>query len=221
MQKTWKYFLILGALAAIVAQPYLTRVIADDSERRGKTVPARPVIEADQFELTIVADKDVYTVGEKPRITATLTNNSKQSVMLVRSLDGSDMGRYPRFQWTVTAPSDALPLQQLGRCGNTNPIMPGDFVSLAPGDQLDLAASWSGVPWNELDRGPGTYALQAVYSTDSDDVNQWIGGPLVDDDRNAKVREIGPLYSRVPRVTVTSNVIKVRFDALADRQDSK
>lgn len=192
----------MGSAAALLCvETWAQRIDAPERSGRAST----------DFELRIDADKSEYAVGEQPRFTATLTNNSNDAVMLARPLDGSDFGRFPQLMWTVTAPEDAKALEPLGRCGNTNPITTGAFFSLPAGESVVLSGAWSGVAPHELNRGPGRYAIQLMYSTDSEDARGWIGGPMVDRDARQLERKIAPLLAQVPRITVKSNVLEIQF----------
>ena len=204
MEKYWKYivFAAIGS-AAVLLYP---EVFAQKDE-----LSERPHGDPGSFELRIEADKSEYAVGEQPRFTAILTNTTDDAVMLARPMDGSDFGRFPQFMWTVTAPEDAHALEPVGRCGNTNPITTGVFFSLPAGESVELSGAWGGVSAHALDRGPGRYTIQVVYSTDSEDAHGWIGGPLGDREARRLNREIAPLLAQVPRITVTSNVLEIQF----------
>ncbi|MDZ4859331.1 MAG: hypothetical protein SGI88_10130 [Candidatus Hydrogenedentes bacterium] len=166
----------------------------------------------EQLELVLASDKPVYAIGEQPKITATLTNRSGQTIALVPALDGSDSGRYPLVKFTVAAPPDALPEVQYGRCGNTNPLLVTDFTIVQANERFDVYGEWGGPSPTALDRGPGEYTIQLIYSTDDPDVNAWHGGPLTPTQQKVAQLKFGALLGKVPRFTVTSNVLKIRFE---------
>ncbi len=176
----------------------------------------RDVIDASDFELLLSMDKTEYELGEKPKCSVKLINRSNKRVMLIRPLDGSTRGRFPQFMWTYTVPEDALPRQPWLGCGNTNPITPGDFFTLGAGQSVELGTSWGAIASNELDRGPGEYTVQVIYSTDQSDVRGWLGGPLGDKESLRLANYIDPLLSQVPRFSVTSNAVTIRFNPLGD-----
>jgi hypothetical protein len=200
--------LVLAATAVAVAL-----LLRPNVSMPGASAAARPTVEASDFELTIAADKDEYAVGEQPVITVTLANHSDEDVMLAHLLDGSDFGRFPQYVWTITAPEGAPAPQAIGRCGNTNPITTGAFFTLRAGESVELDTAWCPVHLQALNRGPGVYSIQANYSTDDDDPRSWIGGPLSGQALREKQRAIAPLLDQVPRLTLKSNTLDLRFVA--------
>jgi hypothetical protein len=179
-------------------------------EVRAVEVGERPALEDGAITLTVEPEKSEYAAGEWPKVSATFTNHTDKPIELVRPLDGSDIGRFPRFAWDVEAPENAAPVQPLGRCGNTNPITADAFFTVPAGDSVTLDLNWTPPPMPELNRGPGTYTLKATYSTDTDDLAGWIGGPLGGDALEQAKESIAPLLSHVPRVTIESNATEIR-----------
>ncbi|MFA6245026.1 MAG: hypothetical protein WC655_29045 [Candidatus Hydrogenedentales bacterium] len=171
----------------------------------------RPQLSADNLELIIRSDKLVYAVGETPRIYAALVNKSGRSLYLAQPLEGSDIMRFPLVQFAVTPPKDALPPQKFGRCGNTAGITSGAFVCVPPGGSLQLSNRFldEGLP-ALLGRGAGEYRFRLSYSTNSTDKRSWSGTPATADE-SAKIR-VEPFLSHVPRITVHSNELVLRFD---------
>lgn len=173
----------------------------------------RREVAADKFELVLTADRDAYQLGERPKFSLKLKNKSLRGVLLVPALDGSDIGRYPLVEWSVTPPPDALPIEQYLRCGNTNPLRIFDFRIIPPRFSLDVCATWCGGPRAELERGPGEYAVQVTYSTMETDLDRWLGGPMWPGLLHAARIKAGPLLAQVPRFTVASNTLKIRFES--------
>ncbi|GMW01674.1 MAG: hypothetical protein AMXMBFR84_28110 [Candidatus Hydrogenedentota bacterium] len=171
----------------------------------------RPAMPADAFELAIATDKTEYGVGEKVAITAILTNRSGKTVYLARPLDGSERGRSPVARFTVEAPPSALPKEQLGLCGNTNPIDTGAFVEVPDGGSLPLVIDGGFWLNYELNRGAGEYRIQMTYSTEATEPSAWVGGPMQPLAENRILLSIAPYLSCVPRIKVVSNEVVLSF----------
>jgi hypothetical protein len=178
----------------------------------GDVLAGRPAPDPSKLSLTISANKTTYSVGELPKIRATLTNNTGKTILIAKPLDGSDRGRFPQFMFAITPPANTSAPPQFGMCGNTNPIDTSCFVSVANGRSIDLLAN--GTPFSlqyEVQRGAGNYVVQATYSTMSDDMDMWLGGPLTGKDAALRKIDIWPQFSRVSKMALTSNVLTLNF----------
>jgi len=193
-------FALVLAIPVLLMQPKEPNTKNDASNR--------PVMEPSQFELSIESDKSVYEIGEAPQVTAKLINKSDHSVVLIPALDGSDFGRYPLVKWSIDAPQDAMPLEQFGRCGNTNPLRANEFFAVAAGESFDVAGGWGRIPLRELDRGVGEYTIQLAYATDEPDPKRWLGFGFNPSDYPQE----SVLLEKVPRVQLKSNVLKIRIE---------
>lgn len=193
------FFAIIGLLAAWVgwsyAAPHLRRVIPPE-----------------QIELVIASDKSTYMIGECPKISATLTNQSGHTITLVPAIDGSAGRRYPLVKFSVQAPPNAMEEEVLFGCGNVNSLEPSDFHVLPASGQLELLGPWGGAPWTALNRGLGEYIVKLTYDTNETDVELWLGGPLALPQNAIAERRVSALLGEVPRFTVTSNSLKLRFE---------
>lgn len=105
--------------------------------------------------------------GEVLPVDLWLRNTAPWGMWVLPTLDGSSRGlRFPEvFVYSVEA-DERTWLWHSG-CGNTNPLRDADFVWLAPGERLQLDATWSLHPLN-TDWEPlpaGEHALVATYDT--------------------------------------------------------
>lgn len=209
---------ILALLASVIALSFLAvpaLTWTPQSSRSEHQRDAVPVAERDaphSLPVTAVlkATKTDYVVGETPQIQVGLKNESDDPVVLVGSLDASDIRwRYPYCYLEIKGPPDA---QQwgLGRCGNTNPLRREDFVTVQPGEVFDPYQtvddygffSCSQLDWHNF-AVAGTYRLTWVYSTNSQTPQEWVGDGTLD--------EVSELLSQVPRGEARSNSIEVTF----------
>ncbi|MBM3288839.1 MAG: hypothetical protein FJY92_01685 [Candidatus Hydrogenedentes bacterium] len=192
-------------LAAVALAAGLSHIVG---EYPRESLEHRPRLDEGALELTLKADKATYALGDTPYFSATITNKTSAPVPLVRPLDGSSRGRHPQAMFSIVPPPNAMPKPQLDMCGNSDPMTMSAFFTLAPGDTFTWRADL--LP-NELDRGPGVYSLQLTYSTDSNEPESWLGGPLTPRDSERLLSGIGPLLRKVPRLTIVSNRIEIEF----------
>lgn len=150
-----------------------------------------------------------YVVGDVPSISVRLKNESEKSLVLVGSLDASDLRwRYPYCYYDIQGPPKAEP-HGMPRCGMTNPMRAKDFVTVEPGKEFDPNASIddygffaTNFNWRSFSV-PGTYKLTYVYSTASHDPGHWVG--------DGKSDELRKLFDQVPKGRVRSNTIEIEF----------
>lgn len=156
--------------------------------------------------------------GEAPKILVKLTNRTNDEICLVSYLDGSECKmRYPHCSFEVKRPVNT-PLAVLGRCGNTNTLLEGNFVRVPKGGAFNpFANEWDGSPRADkevfasslrpdLFKTPGVYKIRFVYSTNSDDIKKWGGDGR---EKVAKDPKLVELFDRVPKTDVISNEIEV------------
>lgn len=173
----------------------------------------RRTLSPNQVELVLATDKPVYTIGEHPKIVATLTNRSGRTIALVPAIDGSGGRRYPLVKLDVQPPSGALPEEVTLGCGNVNALRPEDFHTVRANEHFDVLGERGGAAGRTaLNRGPGEYTIQLTYDTNETDVDRWMGGPLALPQDAIAVRRTSALLGGVPRFTVTSNARTIRFD---------
>ena len=174
---------------------------------------SRTELAPNAVSLTLAVDKPTYTPDEFPSLCATLTNNSKETILVAIAQDGSDRGRAPSCLFEITYPMDTPEPEPIGICGNTNPITAEVFQTVSPGQSIDV---WPrGIPlalMQQIKRGPGKYTATMTYSTYSENIDVWLGGPLRQSAEAILRLKIQPLVNRVPLFSVTSN--SVSFEIL-------
>ena len=129
--------------------------------------PPRP---APGLELVHPVTRDTFKVGEPVLIQFELRNSGTTPLLVVRPLDGSDVGmRAPRSIMSLRDENGPVPPPGRLRCGNVNPLEPADFVKLLPGQSLPVAAHALGR------EKAGTYELTFTYDAAAQDPRQWFG----------------------------------------------
>jgi hypothetical protein len=157
-----------------------------------------------EIECDFVPERATLRVGHAPRFRVRLRNRSRERILLVRSLDGSDAGRSPMVTIALAGPDPGWRNHGVARCGNMNALMPDDFIELAPGDALDPFANgwWPDVILRGCFTVPGRYTATFRYSTMEPDVRQWLG-----DGRFGNVGAVlSRQFRRTPRVEVTRTI---------------
>lgn len=158
--------------------------------------------------VTLTATHTEYVAGESPQVLVRMRNESQEPVVLVGSLDASDIKwRYPFCYFEIEGPPDAQ-AWGLGRCGNMNPLRPQDFVSVQPGKDFDPYARVddygffdnSQMDWHAF-AVPGKYRLTWVYSTASEAPQEWLG--------DGTLGEVSELLKRVPHGIARSNTVEI------------
>lgn len=195
-----------------------------------------PQADTSEFLCVLTSDKTEYSIGELPKFTVHIINNSNNAVMFIGSLDGSSVQwRYPYCYFTIHKPvPDTIPFM---RCGNMNPLSVEDFVVVEPGQKFN--------PFEEINerrffsdrsvlnpesfRNSGIYKIRFHYSTKSDDINKFFGGQIVIrelpkttlpdgfvvhggcDSACAKnyIKTMSDLLAKVPRIELESNEITI------------
>ncbi len=177
-------------------------------------VARKPATEMKPLNCTI-RGQATCELGSAPKVTVAITNQSDTDVFLVRSLDGSqDRARYPYSYFEVIGPDGKSTVHEFIREDPfANGLRENDFVKVPPGGTFDPHDHGHGVvPAIQLH--PSTfgkaqeYRIRFVYSTKSDNIVEWRG-----DDWNRLAADeklkVVDMLRRVPKVEVTSNVIKL------------
>lgn len=174
------------------------------------------VPEEGEITCTISAEKTEYAVGESPEIKVTLHNKTGQEIVLVGSLDASDLGwRYPICDFKIEGPPDHS-VNGIGRCGNTNPLRLKDFITVPAGGKFDPYMkvddygffATSDLMWHNFSI-PGKYRIKFRYSTDSREMQKWNGFENANGFLDAAA--LRERFRQVPRFTVESNTIELTF----------
>ena len=159
-------------------------------------------------ELTLRAERDRIRPDDPALVHFTLKNAGTEPVSLVRPGDGSDVGwRTPILEWSVTNRTnpEAKP-RMWGRCGNINPLGPGEVFTLRRGQLITFTAYVHDIPF---DPAPGTYDVTLTYTNDPK--MQWGGEPL----GMHSFFEMRRVRSSTP-VSVTSNTVTIHVSPSDD-----
>jgi hypothetical protein len=164
---------------------------------------------------SIKSDKTVYSLGETPRIDVRIKNEGDKPVLLVGSLDASDVKwRYPYCYYTITGQNGDPINTGVGRCGMMNALRRNDFVRVEPGatfnPYMDIGPTGffsSGQINAYAFQNPGIYRITFHYDTSSNDMRQW---EAWDDVEAAPGKpSIRTLWKQVPKTTLVSNTLTI------------
>ena len=165
------------------------------------------------FDCIITSDRTTYTVGQIPIITVSITNKSAKEVILVGSLDGSDVGwRFPKCQLEILDAAGKPVTAPMARCGNMNVLRAADFVAVPARGTFNPFSTGFFAPY-QFDQFPithaGDYTLRFYYST-SDRIQDYFGDERMMGRTNT-TPEIQRLFKRVPKLELKSNELKLKF----------
>jgi hypothetical protein len=153
-------------------------------------------------------------LGQAPKVTVEITNQTRKAIFLVGSLDASDCKwRYPYCYFEVIGPDGKSAVKGIGRCGNMNTLREKDFVKVPPRGKFN--------PYQRTDdygffsahqlaahnfNTPGEYRIRFVYSAKEPNIAKWGGDGR---DTVAANEKLVNLFKQVPKVEIKSNEIKV------------
>ena len=175
-------------------------------------------VDAPELDCVLSSPRSEWRLGEKVDLRVRIINRSSESVRLIGSLDGSDIGwRFPHCTFEIVGP-DGAPTESdnLRRCGNMNDLRHEEIVEVAPGASFD--------PYQKLDnygffehwifysdpfKEPGEYKLRFRYSTETDDDKAFMGDLRMMDGEYEP--ELAALVRGVPRLVVESNELSIRI----------
>ena len=191
----------------------------------------------DPFVCILSTSKRKYKVGDKPVLNVEIINKSDSAVLMVGSLDGSDIGiRLPICKYTVKH-------QILGdisttgfQCGNVNPIREFDFKEVPaearfdPYERVDDYSYFSSRStfWDQF-LIPGIYKLKFRYSTMDKDNIFWTRKKMQDVDSTMikwyfaegkedvyyrelrKKKTLDSLWNLVPDLELESNTLTIEY----------
>ena len=152
-----------------------------------------------------------HSVGAPVYVSVEVRNISNRPLWMVGVLDGSEIGfRYPHYQPVIAGP-EPLPAPELGDCGNVAPLRLSDFRHLVPNEGFDPTDARDGAGYlplrtftNFRPPVPGRYELRLIVSTESLQVEEWLG-ILEYPGKEAVLARL----ALVPRVRVESNLLVV------------
>lgn len=158
-------------------------------------------------EVVLTAESQTIEAGQVPAFSVRLINRSDETICLVGSLDGSDVGwRYPKLTAQREGPVETA---AIGRCGNMNNLREEDFVTLKPGQGFDPYDAERGFFGNQVLREkltePGEYTFTLTYDTDEHDIGKWWGfmGP------GEPTAGMKRRFAKVPKGTFESNTVTI------------
>lgn len=163
-------------------------------------------------------DKEVYKVGELPKLEVMIYNDTKDDVYLIGSLDGSDVKwRYPYCYYTIERPGPGKTNMQ--RCGNMNTLRVEDFRLVKAGQAFN--------PYKSIDnygffsdytttnpatfKTPGTYKIKFHYSTNAQSIKEFMGDRPYHRDYSDSVK-IDSLFKATPKIELTSNEVVFKIE---------
>lgn len=170
------------------------------------------------FICILSSDKTIYKVGQVPKLEVQIINQSNNEIYLIGSLDGSaEKWRFPYCYFTIDKPKVDTIL--FPRCGNTNPIRIEDFVLVKPKGKFNPFQSIGGSGFfgdhtttqKETFRNAGIYKIQFHYSTDTDNIGNFMGN-FGQWSKGADSVKIKSLLARVPKMDIISNRIEIKFE---------
>jgi len=167
------------------------------------------------ISIQLSATKKVYKSGEEVIFVATTQNLTKQAIELVSETDSMNWGRKaPYLYLEAKLPDgtwDKLVMKNVGRCGNANPIKAEDFVTVQPGQSVDLlnGMQWSKYEVQQCLLNPGTYQIHLRYDT-TPKFGHWMGGPLIPEEEQRLSHLLQPHYERTPKGVFVSNEVTIR-----------
>lgn len=210
MISTFKSKWYVKTLPLILALPFFLL----NSEKFGDVDESHATDSSRLFPCKLSVASNVLQIGETPTVKVEITNLSPSNVNFIGSLDASDVKwRFPHCYFTIEKPRlDNLEAEE--RCGLMNTLRPEDFVSVEPNETFSPYVeqgesrffSSRQMSREENFRLPGTYRIQFHYSTQSNDIEDYLG-----DDYNAKRRQLKRLLQDVPKVKLESNVVTVEI----------
>ena len=178
----------------------------------------RSLTNSANLKCILTSDKSVYKVGELPKFKVDILNNSKEDIYLIGSLDGSDVKwRFPYCYYSIDRPKPDT--TRLARCGNMNTLRVADFKLVKAGEKFDPYESIDGYGFfgdyttlNEATfKTPGIYKLKFHYSTNSQNISDFMGDRPFRRDQMDSIT-IDGFFKKVPKFDITSNEIEIRIE---------
>jgi len=168
---------------------------------------------------TLKSGKTQYRIGELPDLAVEITNNTGKDIYLIGSLDASDMKwRMPYCYFTIEKPKPDT-MRLFGRCGNMNTLRTEDFVLVKAGQKFSPYQSVDNYGFftdhtianRETFKNPGVYKIRFHYSTNSKEINDFMGDRPFRSNRADSIK-LNSLFNKVPKVELESNEIQITFD---------
>lgn len=170
----------------------------------------KPDAESGKLELILTIPNKTLFSGDPFNLKFLWKNGDDRSVTLLRPLDGSECGwRKVSYAWEVTRDGKPLQRRGYGRCGNVNPLMASDFITLLPGKSSEIPAGFAGSVDNFfLLTEPGIYSIRMIYRFDPRARDKGEGQNRVDESLKQKLETM-------PLMEIASNPITVEVKPLS------
>jgi len=183
---------------------------------------------------TIIAEKSIIKKGQAPKITVEIKNNTDSTILLVKTLDASNMQwRFPYVYFRIERLGDkSYKMEDFERCGNFDEIDSADFVEVKRGETFDPYKNQSQVYADHRVSNPcnyakkGKYKITFYYSTNQQDFKQWMGDRYagqvrkwfdgktgkIKPEKEAEYNRLLELFKYVPKIDLVSNelIIEVK-----------
>lgn len=160
----------------------------------------------------------VHPPGRPVPLQVEVRNVGDTDIWMVGVLDGSEGGvRYPHYLPAVMRDGVAVAAPGAAEDPLVARLRVEDFRRLAPGASFDPTSPANGASYQPLSTfatwpcpQAGEYQYVLGLSTTSERPEQWLGrlGPAED------VERLHDLIARVPRLTITSNILTVHVGAI-------
>ena len=191
----------------------------------------------DSFVCILKSEKEIYKIGEKPELNIEIINKTDSSVILVGSLDGSDIGwRLPFCMFSVKHQIFGYTSKYSFGCANVNNFREKDFVEVAtnsgfnPYEHIDDMVFFSSYQiQSDQFWIPGNYQIFFIYSTLNNDSIFWSNDKLLSIDSTMKewyfeqgreqeyyhelkhINKLDSLWNLVPKMDIVSNPITIKY----------
>ena len=190
------------------------------------------------FVCILSTSKRNYKIGEAPELSVEIINKTDSSVIMVGSLDGSDIGwRLPICEFSVNHQIFGNISRTNSRCGNVNDLRELDFKvvpinsSFNPFEKIDNYGYFSAyqVKSNQF-LIPGIYQLKFFYSTKKqegvytnmenftkidDEMKEWYfkeGKEELFFERQRHLTKIDSLWRLIPEIELESNTLTIKYE---------
>lgn len=164
-----------------------------------------------EFESLLVSSKQIYNLGETPKLEVSIKNNSGNDIYLISNLDGSaHKFRMPFCYFEIEKPTIDSLTSEL-HCANVNPLRKSDFILVIKEDTFN---PYNNNQYHELlkkedFRQVGKYRITFHYPTKSFNIDDFFGDEIYGS--FPKQKELTALFELVPSIELKSNTIEVEI----------
>ncbi len=166
-----------------------------------------------EFECKLTSSKMVYELGEIPAVNVSIKNNSPNDIYLIPGLDGSEVKwRKPFCYFTIVNPRKDTVNINNGRCKFMNQLREEDFIKVKEKATFNPYTYPEGQEFTtyyangnkENFKQPGKYQLTFHYSTNSNDIREFIGMGTTNSNLDS-------LFKQIPKLELSSNTIEIEI----------